>query len=499
MNRLLLFIFLSIAASCNSQGPSSNTASGRGEFATQNNGLMYSDADIKVLRYIVDSLNLRFKTCELNKTYFSCPQRKLTKVKFGSNTDNLRSIVESVKKNPSLAGLLTQYKEFVTSIDSSDLLIKMQGEKDKEYTLYGNPYSGYNDSYGNYDDEGGTAGNWEYALSKNKSPDEKRGRYRFELTCRFFADDWKQPVIPEKYGRLLQYVDCMVDTNAVIFLTEDYDWTYYPGNEKEKNSPLAPLVKYVCERYKGACNPEAPGLTELQLSFAATHLTNDPTFRKMTMQAVDTVIASKKPNYYLEQLTDSLKMYDKSLLLKRSRRVMGQCSMDDSPRLHALDIARTAARAHSWDIFLRSHLDIMNDRFERMTDGSYAWERRKTYLMELEALNLNVVDLMLGLTMRASNLSENHYYGTIWRVGWALAESREKERFEKTALDMLKDASLDEFNRGLVFLLYNTYCSYLPVADQKAKRNALSKTIGEYPGFIQHSFKQLKEPTEKKR
>jgi hypothetical protein len=178
---------------------------------------------------------------------------------------------------------------------------------------------------------------------------------------------------------------------------------------------------------------------------------------------------------------------------------MGSCSQDSRPREHARDIAILAAQAHSWDIFLRAHLDIMNDRFERATDGSYAWEARKTYLKELEELNLNIVDLMLGLTLRAQNVAGNHYYGTIWRMGWALTESKEKALFEEKAMAMMKDNSLDEFNRGLIFLLYKTYINYLDEKESAQKRKSLKETISSFPLFIQRSIQKMDEPKERKR
>jgi hypothetical protein len=138
----------------------------------------------------------------------------------------------------------------------------------------------------------------------------------------------------------------------------------------------------------------------------------------------------------------------------------------------------------------------MNDRFERASDGSYAWEKRETYLKELEELNLNIVDLMLGLTLRAENAADNHYYGTIWRMGKALTESKDKPLFEQKAVAIMKDPSLDEFNRGLVFLLYRTYIDRLEEKEGKQKREELRKTINSFPGFIQTSIRQLKDPEE---
>jgi hypothetical protein len=46
----------------------------RGEFENQKNGLIYDENTINKLKSIVDSLNLRFKSCNLNKDYYSIYQ-----------------------------------------------------------------------------------------------------------------------------------------------------------------------------------------------------------------------------------------------------------------------------------------------------------------------------------------------------------------------------------------------------------------------------------------
>ena len=177
---------------------------------------------------------------------------------------------------------------------------------------------------------------------------------------------------------------------------------------------------------------------------------------------------------------------------------MGSCSQDLAPREHARSIAVLAAETHSWDIFLSAHLDIMNDRFERMTDGSYAYSSRKTYLKELEELNLNVVDLMLGLILRAQNTAPNHYYGSVWRLGWALTESKERNAFEARVQEMMKDPQLDEFNRGLLFMLYTSYLYRLEEVKDTNNRIAQLKANGQaFPVSIQHAIQKLN-PRKKK-
>jgi hypothetical protein len=505
MNRLLISITLCVITACHSNSQQvdaiknpTDIPTGRGEFATQANGLMYSDADIKILRQTVDSLNLRFKTCEMIRRYYACPQQRMYTVTFSSNSHSLSQIRQAIKKKRSFKEVTNSFREYISAIDTLGLSITIGNGKSTS-TISGNPLEGYESSYYHSDAEDEEIGNWEYSYFASKENKLDEGEFRYQLRCNYVTGEWKQPIIPEKYARLLQYVDCMVDTSAVVFLTDKYSRGFYTDPERNgQESEITPIMKYICERYKGACNPQAPGVTELQLSYVATELVNDNVFRKLIVTATDNVIAKGTGSLYLEQLADSMGMFDKSLLLKRHRRVMGGCSQDARPRLHALDIARTAGRAHNWDIFLRAHLDIMNDRVDRAIDGSYAWGDRKTYLMELEEINLNVVDLMLGLTMRAANLSDNHYEGTVWRIGWALAESREKDRFEKTAIEMIKDETLDEFNRGLIFLLYRTYTTYLPEKEGQQKRDALRKSANQYAPFISDAIKRMEEPERKR-
>ncbi|MBK7243510.1 MAG: hypothetical protein IPH98_06560 [Saprospiraceae bacterium] len=72
----------------------------------------------------------------------------------------------------------------------------------------------------------------------------------------------------------------------------------------------------------------------------------------------------------------------------------------------------------------------MNDRFDRKSDGSYAWGQRNTYIKELEELNINVPDLILGILFRIENPASNHYFGSIGRVGRALSETKNRNEIE---------------------------------------------------------------------
>lgn len=138
----------------------------------------------------------------------------------------------------------------------------------------------------------------------------------------------------------------------------------------------------------------------------------------------------------------------------RSRKVYGQCSQDHTPRDHALAIAKLAAETASWDIFLRAHLDILNDRFARNSDASYGRDTRGTYIRELEQLGFDVSLLLMGITLRVDNPAKNHYYGSTDRIGRALSESREWDAVSEKIRLAVADTELDDFNRLLFWYLY---------------------------------------------
>jgi hypothetical protein len=171
-----------------------------------------------------------------------------------------------------------------------------------------------------------------------------------------------------------------------------------------------------------------------------------------------------------------------ALEMKRRRRVIGGCSMDQGPRIHAQEIAVLAAETTHWEIFLRSHLDIMNDRFDRVSDGSYAYSGRKTYIRELEVLDINLTELILGITLRIDNPSPNHYFSSISRMGRALAESQDRESIEKTMLEAVSAPDLDVYNRQLFYYLYMNYVYNLPeLAQREAAGTRMNSVLASLP------------------
>lgn len=174
----------------------------------------------------------------------------------------------------------------------------------------------------------------------------------------------------------------------------------------------------------------------------------------------------------------------------RSTKVVGGCSQDSRPREHAINIAMLSAETANWEVFLKSHLDIMNDRFDRMSDGSYAYEKRKTYIKELEELDINILDLLIGISLRVENPAENHYYGSIGRIGRAISESKDKNEFITQILSMIEDKELDNYNRILSYFLFVSCNNYIEnEAEQKANLKLLEKSIMTLPVYLKSRIK----------
>ena len=186
----------------------------------------------------------------------------------------------------------------------------------------------------------------------------------------------------------------------------------------------------------------------------------------------------------------SEKKKEKLLDEMRSTEVIGGCSQDSRPRLHAINIAMLSAETTNWEVFLKSHLDIMNDRFDRMSDGSYAYAQRKTYIKELEELNINVIDLLIGISLRVENPANNHYYGSIGRLGRAISESKNKEDFKTQILSMVEDKELDDYNRVLAYFLFVSYNYYIDDKDELNENiKQLETSINTLPDYLKEKIK----------
>jgi hypothetical protein len=384
-----------------------------GEFKVYPNGLIYSEQTMGKLSHIVDSLNLKYKTCNFNTVFYSKSQTIGHIVKVDKS--NIKDAKKDMENQISLDDFLKKYPK--ATIERNVLIIKSKYKNYKkrdvvefeEFDLksdYGFSITSQDVSFYQKD----FSNKWLLEhIEKTSYSDES-------LSAFYFPVNFSSVPILQQYSQMIGYSDCLIDTTTTKFKDNLKDgWVDLPENW--------------------------------------------------------TSLSDKKKAKLLDEM--------------RSTRVIGGCSQDSRPREHAIHIALLSAETYNWEVFLKSHLDIMNDRFDRMSDGSYAWGQRNTYIKELEELNINVPDLILGISFHIENPASNHYFGSIGRVGRALSETKNRNEIEQAMLSIISDNKLDTYNRLLFYFLFRNYNHNIKDETIKKENNVkLATATKTLPNFI---------------
>ena len=452
------------------------------EFPIHSNGLIYDEPTMSKLAVIVDSLNLKFRSCDLSHPYYSFPQGIAHVVQIPDKT-----IQKAVQDGISFAEFAAKFPRQIKQRDYWIVKTSYENYEGKKFIEY----------------SGLPSANREYSIKVK----DKKGNHKAtgwigdeEEGTAFYIENLEAREIPYDYARLVQYVDCMIDTTAEIYFPEAKPAVYQRVDETSKayrfvtwaetfpGKPKYPDYEKLTEHNSdSAYNAYARSYERwdsLRLISLDQRMKTSPHWENLLADAADEAVATGNSDALLEFYVSRYLSKELALKLMRGRRVVGNCSQDQSPRFHAMNICKLAAETTKWDIFLRSHLDIMNDRFERQSDGSYAWAGRKTYLQELEALDIPAVDLLIGTSLRVSNVSENHYWSSIGRTGRALADAFDKHALEDRLALMISDEKLDTFNRLLMAYLFSNYIYNLDDESRKSfseeKLKIAVQTMPEY-------------------
>lgn len=453
------------------------------EFTVYDNGLIYDKQTMARLGKIVDSLNLKFKRCELAHPYYSLAQGFATSVNI-PNTKAMRAL----KSNVTLEAYLKQFPQ----------------QSDRRWVVRG-AYTNYEKKQWLYFKEMGKR-QASYVELTEEYRNKNTGWIITGKTTGLYLHDIKQSEIAEGYGRMVQYVDCMIDTTTGIFAANATDHMGYSLGDNPNASKFMEFVDKipgepqfdakVAEKYKDdprKMDSIAKGYLEIRrrwreerLVYLDNQMKTSPRLRKWLEEGTKVAINTNTSTEEFEIFVARYISKETALQLKRGRRVVGQCSMDSRPRNHAVSICILSAETARWDVFLRSHLDIMNDNFERMSDGSWAWQERQTYLRELEELDIDAIDLLLGSVLSVDNVSDKHYFGSVGRIGRALAEASEKEMLEHKLREMINDPKLDPLNRIRMASVYANYSHNLtnPVRKQ-INLDKLNTWVKDMPAYLQ--------------
>jgi hypothetical protein len=213
------------------------------EFKLHENGLIYSDASIGKLKHIVDSLNLKFKACDVYKEFHAITQGKAHHMRL----DGKKSVQA---KADLLAGI--SYDDFrkkypKATYDENLLIVKSTyvDYDDQETIHYQTPELQSNKNYAIYyhkSEPSHETGQWIYRYEeKNDYSDEN-------IEAFYVTSTLKAKKLPERYARLIQYSDCLVDTTAQVFMKDAKQSVYYLDSIPNKANAFNDYIEQALKR-----------------------------------------------------------------------------------------------------------------------------------------------------------------------------------------------------------------------------------------------------------
>jgi hypothetical protein len=205
------------------------------EFPVYENGLIYSEHTMGKLKFIVDSLNLRFKKCDLNRKYYSVKQGT---GRYMSIEGSLaKKALNDILRDISLSSFLSKYN--ATKSDSSLLVCEFKyknNDNEDAILIRSEAVDMGQDCEIEYQDNetpgnNGRKNNWIYSYSKSTKY-QKESIEILYLTTPLFAKE-----IPLDYAKMILYSDCLIDTSETVFFkTAKNEGWYYLREKSQKKT-----------------------------------------------------------------------------------------------------------------------------------------------------------------------------------------------------------------------------------------------------------------------
>ncbi|MFC6997464.1 hypothetical protein [Rufibacter roseus] len=493
VNLLILALAIGILKFSMANTPQAQGLSG---FKPNQNNFVYSPITISKFKSIVDSININFEKSEVNLQYFSKPQAKAHYVYL--NSGNVREAIRDMEQN-------LPFKEFLRKYPSAKVLPELLVLKERVSDIYGNSQIKFR----------AVSFNEEHARSftRENLPEvynrPLKGKYLWQhypktdysqetLEAFYLVEEFQPKRLPVTYTRMLQYSNSLVDTTAQIFYSDAKDYGYNPYEKLPSKDAILQFLQYINWKtskpeYTINNQLDEKGLKILvqrinewevnRFKIIDQSIATTAKFKTLLTNALTQSITTGKSTSEFEEYVAKYHSPEAALELKRKRVVTRTCGY--GPDEHIQNIAKLSAQTGDWEIFIRALLDILDERYIKMSNGSYSFAARRTYVYELEVLNINVLNLLLGISLQIENPSQNHYFGNIHRISSAIAESRFAPQFEQQLLNMIKDSQLDDYNRVVMIDLFMNYTNNLEDEKRKeANKTMLQAAAQKLPSYL---------------
>lgn len=479
------------------------------------NGLIYNDSTIKKLRKIADSLNYQFKQIQEEPSFLSYTYTQAQYVKIDAKKIENRKEIFTDKLT--FEGLIQKCP--VLEINKNAWVYKETDLKDHHKAEFkgfvSRNWHGFpTDKWALID-----TGNW-LVHREGWVYRPFRDYEALEMEASFIPSPFIQKKIPQKYAKMIQYSDFLVGekSDTILRFMKIESSKKIQKDEFQKDQTKNAVLRFIsfvseypnrptkdsCNRIKyddydmtkefsrskkrGECMADyyrkLATWDSLRIENIRKTLSKTDKFRALLDEAIEETVSTQISNPTIEFYIAEFKSKELALQLSLNRKDEGGFDNFSTQYCdHAKQILQLAAETANWSIFIDKHLYVLNDNFEPGCSHIKKGESKRTYISELEKIGVNVIDLLLGSSLRVGNPTKNHPYLDSRTVSRALSELKNKDEIEHKLLSMIQDQDLDDFNRMIICTLFKNYNCLLKDSkrqeeNQKKYFKALSALLG---------------------
>lgn len=323
----------------------------------------------------------------------------------------------------------------------------------------------------------------------------------------YFEEEFKTVPLPLKVNSQIHYVDVLIDPDFDLFtnqVTESY------GLEVREQNIIDSLVNHFTKVTNKPAHSESSSFREYseklrewenkRAFFADSLYGNDSKFKNYFQKARTYAVEERISNPDLEFFIARFISLQEALELKRNNRIVGTCSMDNSPLAQQKEMAVLAAEIPNWNVFIKAFMNVLNDNVSRIANSNIATNSRKTYIEELDKLDLNLSSLLFGSAYKISNGRKGHYFTSGNKTGQAFASLSKDYRnlFEETVEQLIKEDKMDDFNKLHFYNIFKHYSYFTTDSIEKVLIDRKAKELVSYLPYtvrsrIEQPHKQLKD------
>ncbi len=267
----------------------------------------------------------------------------------------------------------------------------------------------------------------------------RNGVHYFDCAL-YFDKEWNYQLIDPKFGDLITYSLCVVDAKTPVFLSNTKTIS---RQGKDEGFDLIGYIDSLAQfQYKDSLSRSDREKREDWIRhFAAEDLQLKNAYYSILEKGYHQFVHPT-----LEQLAFQFEDEEGLLAFHRNQAIRGSCSMDDRPIKQLEKIAHNAALLMDWDLFIKTHLDLINNRYLASAYSSYGVANRKNPANSLEII-FDPMDLFLGTILQYHQKSEKQYQSNRFQIAKSILALQEKEVLIEKLIEMSRHSGLDVYNR----------------------------------------------------